>query len=37
MDYSKIIISQYQAAGELMERLGTRAGLEIDWVGMKPG
>jgi hypothetical protein len=26
-----------QHTGELMERLGTRAGLEIDWVGMKPG
>ena len=24
-----------QHAGELMERLGTRAGVEIDWVGMK--
>jgi hypothetical protein len=23
-----------QHAGELMERLGTRAGLELDWVGM---
>jgi hypothetical protein len=26
-----------QHAGELMERLGTRAGVMIDWVGMKPG
>lgn len=24
-----------QHAGELMERLGSRAGLEVDWVGMK--
>jgi hypothetical protein len=26
-----------QHTGELMERLGSRADLEIDWVGMKPG
>jgi hypothetical protein len=26
-----------QHTGELMERLGTRANLEIHWVGMKPG
>ena len=26
-----------QHTGELMERLGTRAGVEIDWVGRKPG
>ena len=25
-----------QHTGELMERLGSRAGLEINWVGMKP-
>jgi hypothetical protein len=24
-----------QHAGELMERLGSRAGIEVDWVGMK--
>ena len=26
-----------QHTGELMERLGTRADLELPWVGMKPG
>jgi hypothetical protein len=26
-----------QHTGELMERLGTRTGAEIDWVGSKPG
>jgi hypothetical protein len=26
-----------QHAGELMERLGTRADLELPWVGMRPG
>jgi hypothetical protein len=26
-----------QHAGELMERLGTRADVEVDWVGMKHG
>ena len=26
-----------QHTGELMERLGTRAGLELPWVGMRPG
>jgi hypothetical protein len=24
-----------QDAGELMERLGSRAGLDVEWVGMK--
>jgi hypothetical protein len=24
-----------QHTGELMERLGSRAGVEVDWVGMK--
>jgi hypothetical protein len=26
-----------QHTGELMERLGSRADLEINWVGIKPG
>ena len=41
LPFSKLELELYnirhiqQHAGELMERLGTRAGIEIDWVGKK--
>ena len=41
LPFSKLELQFYtirhiqQHAGELMERLGTRVGVEIDWVGMK--
>ncbi len=43
MPFSKLELQFYtirhiqQHTGEMMERLGTRAGAEIDWVGMKHG
>ncbi len=43
LSFSKLELQFYtirhiqQHVGELIERLGTRAGAEIDWVVMKPG
>ena len=43
LPFSKLELQIYtirhiqQHTGELMERLGTRANVEIDWVGMKYG